>query len=213
MLISGWMKTSMVDYPGKLASVVFTQGCNMKCFYCHNKDLIHPGETSKVDEGKIFGWLLKRKSFVEAVVVTGGEPSLQKDLPDFLQKIKNMGLSTKLDTNGTRPAVLEMLIYKGLLDYIAMDIKAPLEKYQEICGESFADNCIKESISIIKNSLVSHEFRTTLAPGINREDIKGIIKELDVTSNYYLQKCRGFEENVITDDGIAPFSQIRYRGF
>lgn len=213
MLISGWMKTSMVDYPGKLSSVVFIQGCNMNCFYCHNKELIHPGKTSKVDETEIFDWLTKRKPFVEAVVVSGGEPSLQQDLPEFLLKIKNMGLRTKLDTNGTRPDVLEILIYKGLLDYIAMDIKAPLEKYHEICGVRLVDNCIKESISIIKNSHVSHEFRTTLAPGINMEDIKGIIKELDITSNYYLQKCRGFEENVITDEDIPVFSQIKYRGF
>lgn len=135
MQIGGLQKFSLLDYPGKISAVVFTQGCNFRCPYCHNPELVDPARYQEcLPEEEIFSFLETRRGKLEAVTVTGGEPTLQKSLAPFLRRIKDMGFLVKLDTNGSRPDVLEELLRQKLIDYIAMDIKAPLEKYEAVTG-------------------------------------------------------------------------------
>lgn len=192
MKIAGFVKTSFVDYPGKIASVVFTQGCNLRCGYCHNEGLI---EMKDIPNGirpeEIFEWLAKRKGMIDGVVISGGEPTLQTNLQIFIEELKAMRLLVKLDTNGTDPEVLRKLISEGFLDFIAMDIKAPLSKYERITGTSQLElSSIRESVEVIKNSGLAHEFRTTLCPELEAEDIPSIILEFEIASNYVVQSCR-----------------------
>ena len=163
MKIGGWQKISLIDYPGKISTIVFTQGCNFRCPFCHNPELVLKEKYSPlIEEDLIFAFLEKRKGEVEGVEVTGGEPTLQGDLDIFLEKVKKLGYLVKLDTNGSKPEVLEKLFEKNLVDYLAVDIKGPFEKYEEIIGGVKVDlNKIKESIRLIKDSGVDYEFRTT----------------------------------------------------
>lgn len=195
MKIAGFVKTSFVDYPGKIASVVFTQGCNLKCSYCHNHTLLDSSDASKrILPEQIFQYLSKRKGMIDAVVVSGGEPTLQKNLHAFIQELKRMNLLVKLDTNGTNPESLRALINHGLLDFIAMDLKAPLSKYERIAGTSPLELLsIRKSVDIIKNSGLAHEFRTTFCPGLEEADILSIILDFEIVSNYVLQNCRSTE--------------------
>ena len=133
MKIGGLLKFTLIDFPGRPAAVVFTQGCNFRCRYCHNPELVYPHMFAEpVAEEEIDAFLKRRQGTLEGIVVSGGEPTLHEDLPQFLAKLKGMGYATKLDTNGTRPEVLKQLIQGKLLDFIAMDLKAPLEKYSLI---------------------------------------------------------------------------------
>ena len=182
MEISGLIKNSFVDYPKNIACVVFTAGCNMNCWYCHNHDLI--SETKgEIDEEYVFSLLEERKKFLDGVVITGGEPTLQPDLTEFIKKVKSIGLKVKLDTNGTNLSVVKNLVNAGLLDYIAMDVKAPLSKYSVITSVPNIQE-IKDSIEYIKNCGVDYEFRTTFAPNLTSDDIKQFVK------NYALQQYR-----------------------
>ncbi|HCJ56015.1 7-carboxy-7-deazaguanine synthase [bioreactor metagenome] len=195
MNISGFIKTSFVDYPGEIASVVFTQGCNLNCSYCHNAGLIGRGNgTGEVATEEVFHWLSKRKGMIGAVVISGGEPMLQRDINDFAKKLKSRGLRVKLDTNGTDPDALKSLIRHRLLDYIAMDLKAPLCKYVSICRTKDLNLAlIKESVEIIKESGLQYEFRTTLCPELESEDVLSIISDFHIASNYVIQNCRSAE--------------------
>lgn len=191
MKISGIQKNSFVDFPGKLSAVVFTPGCNMNCFYCHNRILISgDNNTELIETDTFFEMISGRKSFLDGVVVTGGEPTLQKDLGDFIKKVKDLGYPVKLDTNGTNPKVIESLINKGLVDYIAMDVKAPFGKYNEICGVDVDIASIKRSIEILKRGTVDYEFRTTVAPGLDMDDLCEIAWSIAGARLYVLQKCR-----------------------
>lgn len=214
MLIAGWQKMTLIDYPDKIASIIFTQGCNLECFYCHNSGLIdNDKKNSEVDETKIFEYLNARRKFIDGVVVTGGEPTLQNDLKLFLNKIKRMGLLVKLDTNGTKPNVLSSLIKEQLVDYVAMDVKAPIDKYHKICGDKLDYSCIRESISIIKKSGIAHEFRTTLAKMLNVNDVKRIKEMVGVSSNLFAQRCNGNFEQIPITDIVQSVPQIKLRGF
>lgn len=195
MNIAGYVKTSFVDYPGKIASVVFTQGCNLRCGYCHNFRLIEEKDASTgIQPKEVFAFLSKRKGMIDAVVVSGGEPTLQKNLHVFIEELKAMSLLVKLDTNGTNPDVLRALIDDELLDFIAMDLKAPLSKYERITGTSQLElSSIGESVDVIKNSRLAHEFRTTLCPELETDDIRSIILDFDIASNYVVQSCRSTE--------------------
>ena len=192
MKIGGFIKTSFVDYPGKIASVVFTQGCNLRCGYCHNAGLIATGNrTGVILPEDIFQWLAKRKDMIDSVVVSGGEPTLQADLNVFMEKLKLMNFLVKLDTNGTNPEVLRTLLAEKLLDFIAMDIKAPLNKYQSIAGTSQLNlSLIRESAELIKTCGIEYEFRTTFCPELAIDDIPRIILDFDLASNYVVQNCR-----------------------
>lgn len=194
MLIAGLQKLSLIDYPNKMTAVIFTVGCNFDCVYCHNKELFKDKniENRFISEKEIFEFLNKRKNILEAVSITGGEPTLHKDLPDFISKIKKLGFLVKLDSNGTNPKMLKKLVNKKLVDYVAMDIKAPLnnEKYKKIIQVDcaiFLKN-ILESVKFLLEDKVDFEFRTTLAKGLlTQGDIVDIVKKIKNKKIYYLQ--------------------------
>jgi pyruvate formate lyase activating enzyme len=190
MILGGFQRNSLIDYPGKIASVVFTQGCNLKCFYCHNKSLWGEKGENQIDVEEVFEHLEKRKGVLDGVVITGGEPTLQKDLVSFVKRIKDLGLLVKLDTNGTDPVKLKYLLDQKLVDYIAMDIKASSEKYDKISGVKVSLENIKKSIEIIKTSGVDYEFRTTFCtPELDDQDIDKISELIGECKRYVLQAC------------------------
>lgn len=190
MKLGGLQKLSLIDFPNKLAAVVFTQGCLFRCQFCHNASLVLPEKFSPlVKEEAFFSFLLSRKNNLEAVVISGGEPTMQKDLVYFTEKIKKMGFATKLDTSGICPEVLKELLEKNLLDYVAMDIKAPWEKYKKIIGVPFEEKNIRASINLLLESKISFEFRTTLVPYFHSlEDIITMAKMIEKAPLYVLQK-------------------------
>lgn len=178
MKISGLQRVTASDFPGRLAAIVFTQGCNFHCPFCHNSSLLPMDTDSLIGEDTVFGFLQKRKSLLDGVVITGGEPCLQDDLAKFCRKVKDMGFAVKLDTNGSRPAVIKELLHENLVDFIAMDIKAPLSRLPELTGTTSHGPRISQSISLIAASGVDHLFRTTdVKPLLSSEDHRGI-KEL-----------------------------------
>lgn len=179
MKIAGFKKQSLIDYPGNISSVVFTQGCNFRCEYCHNPDLVLPEIFSAVyKEDDLFKYWKKYQHLLDAVCITGGEPCIHKDLPDFIQKIKNLNLKVKLDSNGTQPELLKYLFDNNLVDCVAMDIKHILEfeYYNQAVGYALNQNTynkVMESITLIENSGIDYEFRTTVVKGLhNIEQIK-----------------------------------------
>jgi len=191
MKIAGVQKNSFVDFPGKVAMVLFTPGCNLDCFYCHNRSIIREdGLRSLWDPEEVFSLLGSRKKFLDAVVISGGEPTLQKGLEEFIGRIKELGFLVKLDTNGTRPGVVERLLSLGLIDYIAMDIKAPLQRYEEICGVAVDLSGIRESVDLLLKSRVSYEFRTTLVPQLKEEDVVAMAKWIQGAKRYILQQYK-----------------------
>ncbi len=189
VLIKGFEKTTLVDFPGKIASTVFLPGCNFRCPYCHNPELVLDFKKLKsINESVVFGYLSERKKWVDGVCITGGEPTLHKDLPKFLKKIKDAGFLVKLDTNGTNPDMLEELIAKNLVDYVAMDIKAPKDKYNDACGVAVDIGIIEKSVNILKKSSIDYEFRTTVFPGmVDEKDMLSIAKWLLGGNAYFLQ--------------------------
>lgn len=188
-LIGGIQKTTLLDFPEKIASIVFTQGCNFHCGYCHNPDLINFKQRENLTTNEFFEFLGTRKNKLDGVVITGGEPTLQSGLYDFIKEIKNLDFAVKLDTNGTNPDILEKLINDNLLDYIAMDIKAPMEKYSEITGTKINTENISKSISLILNNSVDYEFRTTvIKTQLSFDDFDKIGQLISGAKKYYLQK-------------------------
>jgi pyruvate formate lyase activating enzyme len=187
MQITSYLKTSWIDYPEILSSVVYTPNCNFKCQYCHNKDLMVG--RSLIDQEDIIQHLIKRKGIIEGVVISGGEPTLQKGLLAFVKRIKSMGLRVKLDTNGSNPSVLKELIELELLDYVAMDLKGILSMYPEITQSNVSLEAIKESIDIIKSSQIEYEFRTTLMKEFHNENkIIDIMSFVNGAKKIYLQQ-------------------------
>jgi pyruvate formate lyase activating enzyme len=162
MHIGGFQKLSLIDYPGKLAAIVFTQGCNFRCVYCHNPELVEPRlYATPLSEENVLCYLSNRAGLMQGVVITGGEPSLQSDLPEFLNKVRILDYMVKLDTNGTNPEMLRRIIGDGLLDYIAMDVKAALGSYHKIVKSQVDTHRIEQCIRLIIDSGIPHEFRTT----------------------------------------------------
>ncbi len=190
MNIAGLQKSSLLDYPSKIAAVIFTLGCNFRCPYCHNPNLITAVSSKKlIDETAVFDFLYSRKGKLDAVVISGGEPTLQSDLICIFEKIKNLGFLTKLDTNGTNPDILQKLINQKLVDYVAMDIKAPIEKYDKVVGRDVDLGAVKKSVEIIKNSGLNYEFRTTVVRSLlSIKDFEDIAEFICGAKNYYLQK-------------------------
>ena len=199
MHIAGLQKSSLIDYPEKIACIVFTQGCNFRCGYCHNPELFEKREPLISTEA-FFEFLKTRINKLDGVVITGGEPTLQKDLKDFIIKIKELGFLVKLDTNGTNPDIIQNLIEKNLLDYIAMDIKAPLSKYKNIVNIDINLENIQKSIDLIMNSNIDYEFRTTVIKSqLNYNDFEEIGKLINGANRYYLQK---FVPSKILDNNL-----------
>jgi len=191
--IGGFLKSSLIDYYGKISAVIFLQGCNMRCKYCHNQLLVDPNLFHEsLNAYSIIDYLEKRKNLLDAVVITGGEACIHPQTRDLCREIKAIGLEVKLDTNGCYPDRLEKLIDDNLVDYIAMDIKAKLNlnSFRKVVGNTFSPSEMKNtlrSINIIKKSGINHEFRTTLHKSIRLTDILEIAEEL-APSHYYLQK-------------------------
>lgn len=199
MEIHGFQKTTLLDYPEHVAATVFTGGCNFRCPFCHNASLvIDPGETPLIPEEEVLAYLEKRKGILEGVCITGGEPALQKDLRAFICKLKALGYLVKLDTNGYLPGVLWRLLEEGLLDYVAMDVKASLGNYAKATGCPHIDvSRIEESIAILKGCRIPYEFRTTVVKGIHSvEEFEEIGVLLEGCRVYYLQSYQD-NENVI----------------
>jgi len=188
MRIAGFLKNSFVDYPGKIASVVFVPGCNMDCWYCHNRDLWETDEQVQVEMSEIDAFLDKRVGFIDGVVITGGEPTLQKDLLDFVRHVKEKGYLVKLDTNGLRPDVLKKLIKE--VDYIAMDLKTPPGGISSVVSFDIDENLIWQSADLIMDSQVDYEFRTTMMPLLKVSDIEVIAKRIGGAKKYALQQYR-----------------------
>jgi pyruvate formate lyase activating enzyme len=190
MRIAHLQKTSLIEYPGKISAVVFTQSCNLRCPYCHNPELVEPGLFSKpAEENEIIAFLEKRKDKLDGLVITGGEPALQKGLLDFMQQVKDMGFLIKLDTNGTLTDVLENAIERHLADYIAMDIKGPAIKYHEIAGTPVNMGAIFKSIRLIMDSGIDYEFRTTWATEqLSSKDIVEIAMMIKGAKRFALQR-------------------------
>ncbi len=194
MKFGGWQKTSLIEYPGKVSTVLFTTGCNFKCPFCYNSDLVFcTDKIQQIDEKDVLDTLSKRAKLYQAVIVTGGEPTMQNDLPGFFEEVKKLGLLTGLETNGTNPRMLKDLIESGLVDYVAMDIKAPLtwKKYSKAAGikdKALIDN-VKESVKIIMGSETDYEFRTTVVPKLHTEDdILSIAASIKGAKRYVLQQ-------------------------
>ncbi len=226
MIIGGLEKFTLIDYPEHLSAIVFTQGCNFRCHFCYNPMLVVPLQerndklqNTSYEEGRenshpliteddFFIFLKSRIGKLDAVVISGGEPTLHNDLPDFIKKIRLLGFKVKLDTNGTNPEMLQELIEKNLLDYIAMDIKAPQNKYDLVIGAQPNLKKIEESIKTIMESEVPYEFRTTIVPGLHvKDDIETMGEMIRGADKWYLQKFEGDTSLVNKDfEGQKPFS-------
>ncbi len=190
MIIAGLVKFSLNDYPGKTSAVIFTRGCNFRCRYCHNPELVLPEKyAEEIPLNEIFAFLESRRGKLDAVCITGGEPTGHSDLPEMIRKIKEMGFLVKLDSNGSRPEFLEKIIAAGLVDYIAMDVKAPFETYEKIMGSPVSADKLQKSVKIILDSGLPHEFRTTIVKSLtNFDDLRQIAESVRGADNYFLQR-------------------------
>lgn len=200
MQIHGFNKTTLLDYPGLVAATIFTGACNFRCPYCHNAELVlNPSSQPIIPEEEILAHLKKRRGITQGVCITGGEPTLQKDLKDFIKKLKELELKVKLDSNGYKPEVLKDLVKEGLLDYVAMDVKAPLDEYDIIAGVKLDSSKLKESIDFLIEGHVPYEFRTTVVKDFHtRESFEKMAELIKGADRYFLQ---GY---VDSDKVIAP---------
>lgn len=198
MTIAGLQALSLLDYPGKPCSIVFTQGCVFRCSFCHNPELIPLGAQGTVSKDALFATLRKNKKMVDAVCITGGEPTLQRDLVEFICELKEEGFFVKLDTSGIRPDIVSDLLEKKKVDYIAMDLKAPWAKYAQVtnnASEELLEAC-KKTFSLVQESGINHEFRTTILPGVHCEnDFFEICSYLKDGESYFLQ-ATSFTKNL-----------------
>lgn len=192
MQIKGIEKITLIDFPGRIASIIFTGGCSFSCPYCHNPELTaDPDALPTIPEEEILDTLSQRSGFIDGVCISGGEPTVQSDLPAFIQEVHGLGLEVKLDTNGSAPAVLEQLFQNNLLDYVAMDIKGPLERYAEIVRAPVSPAIIQRSVDLIRSSGVPYEFRTTVVPTLlDEDDLMHIALWLQGAERYVLQGFR-----------------------
>ena len=213
MRIASLQKQSFIDWEGKTVAVIFTKGCNFRCDYCHNPSLVLPqllNSAPDISEKEIFDYLQNRKNWLDGVVITGGEPTIHADLPEFMAAIKKLGFQIKLDTNGTNPSMLKELIKNKLVDYVAMDIKTVLDevKYNGVVGIGIKDdtiiNKISSSIEILRNENISYQFRTTIIPDLHSHEIKNRLAEQFKTDNYVLQEFRyGVTIDTLTNHGCS----------
>lgn len=190
MKIGGLQHTSLLDYPDCISAIIWTVDCNFRCPFCYNKTLVE-GTASLIAEEDIFAFLRKRKGVLEALVISGGEPLLQKDIVPFIQKVKELDYFVKIDTNGSCPDVLEDLLKQDLVDYVAMDVKAPKNKYEKLTGVKTDISTIQRSINLIMEKAKGYEFKTTFVPDLlKKEDIISIAKWLKGAKSYYLQQFK-----------------------
>ncbi|MFW6121113.1 MAG: anaerobic ribonucleoside-triphosphate reductase activating protein [Petrotogales bacterium] len=208
MKIGGLQKTSLLDYPDAISVIIWTIGCNFRCPFCYNKDLVL-GKAKEIPEEEIFSFLKKRKGLLEGLVISGGEPFLQEDIVDFMEKIKKLGYLIKIDTNGTFPEKLKEVMDKKLVDYLSMDVKAPKNKYNKLAGIKTNLSKIERSIELIKSNAPDYEFKTTFVPNLLvEEDIIKIAKWLKGAKRFYLQKFKNDVPLISSKlDKVEPFSK------
>ena len=214
MQIHGLNKTTLLDYPEHVAATVFTGGCNFCCPFCHNGDLVlHPGEFPVISEEEVIAFLKKRKNILSGVCITGGEPTLQPDLADFIRKIKELGLLVKLDTNGYRPGVLQGLLKEKLLDYVAMDLKNSREKYALTVGKPDLEiEKLEESVDLLLHSGIVYEFRTTVVKELHtEEDFREIGQWLRGAKEYYLQAYK--DSDGVLKPGFESYTLAELQAF
>jgi len=192
MVIGGFQKSSLSDFPGVISCILFTRGCGFRCPYCHNPELVDPARYAPaVDWSDVKRFLQSRSGRIEGVVVTGGEPTFHADLPDLLAEIRKMGFKVKLDTNGSNPAVLRQIIAKGLIDFIAMDLKGPLDRYSEVAGVPADTEAIRASLALVRTCGFSHEIRTTWVPSLlTADELVGASELVRGCQRYALQAFR-----------------------
>lgn len=208
--IVGFAKTSLLDWDGMIATTVYLQGCNLRCPFCHNPDLV--SVNAEVEEAPwevLEEYLSENNDFLDGVVVTGGEATLNEDLPDMIRRIRSLGLKVKLDTNGTNPGMLEDLLRAGLLDCVAMDVKGPLDQqYSQVCGTEVDLEAIKRSIELIMTSGVDYEFRTTVVPHyLNPGDVERIAAYIGGAKKYALQRFKNDRTLDKRLGQIQPYSE------
>ena len=207
MIISGLQKLTLLDFPGYVACTIFTRGCNMRCPFCQNQGLVVPEHFDSkeiIPTQEIIEFLQSRKARLQGICITGGEPTLQTDLIEFIKQVKSIGYKVKLDTNGTNPEIIKTLIDNNLLDYIAMDIKNDLSRYEHTSGTSMAKESILKSIDIIKDAGIEYEFRTTVIKELHDEEsFQNIAKIIGHVKNYSLQYYEE-TENVINPGYHTP---------
>jgi len=211
MKIGGFQKLTLIDYPGRIAATVFLTGCNFRCPFCYSSELVLPEKIKnqpKISEKEFFNHLKERKELIEGIVLCGGEPTISKGLTPLIKKIKKMGFSVKLDTNGSDPKLLKTLIDKKLVDYIAMDIKGPKERYNNFSGTKADVKKIQKSIDILKEGKVDSEFRSTIVPTFHkREDVIEMAKWIRGAKRYYLQNFRSEKTIDPKFEKIKPYPQ------
>lgn len=205
MKISGFDKLTLLNYPDKVACTIFTSGCNLRCPFCHNSGLV-TNNYNEISFDSIYEYLKKRIGILDGVCITGGEPLIHADIKDYIKKIKDLGYLVKIDTNGCNPKLLKELIDLKLVDYIAMDIKNIYSKYDITSGIKVNIDNIKKSISIIENSGIDYEFRTTIVKEFHStEDIKEILSYISSNSNYYIQNFKN--SNDVFNRNLSSFSE------
>jgi pyruvate formate lyase activating enzyme len=211
MEIGGLQKTTLIDFPGRIAATIFLCRCNFRCPWCYSPELVLPGRIKnqpKITERDFFNFLKSRKELLEGVVICGGEPTVNRDLPDFIKKIKKLGFLVKLDTNGSNPQMLKDLINKKLIDYVALDIKGPKEKYDHFTGAKTNIKKIQKSIDILKENKVDYEFRSTIVPLLHtKKDIIEMAKWISGAKKYYLQNFRPEKTIDPKFEKIRPYPQ------
>lgn len=210
MKISGIQKLTLLDYPGKVACTLFTSGCNFRCPFCHNAGLVLPDklEEASISEDEVMSFLKKRAGMLDGVAITGGEPLLHTDMPEFLEKIKNLGYKIKLDTNGSNPELLSEIVKNKLVDRVAMDIKNAPEEYAQTIGlKSFDFAPVERSKEMLLRGDIDYEFRTTVVKGIHtKESLIGAAKWIEGAKEYYLQQFKD-SGNLILPDGLAAYDE------
>lgn len=218
MILSGIVKSSLIDFPGKIATVLFVPGCNYNCFYCHNRALIEDMDEI-LDMDELYDFLNRRKGLIDAVVLTGGEPTLHTELVEFFASIKALGYLTKIDTNGSNPKLIKQLIDAAVLDYVAVDYKTPAYKYKDICGEHADPSLVLETIRILNAANVAFEVRTTVIPQLSLEDLITMAQELPKVPRYVLNPYRKpiqylkihqalIDEAPYSEKQIAEFAEV-----
>lgn len=214
MNLRGWVRTSLIDYPDHIATVLFTAGCDFRCPMCHNADLVlRPGELPAVAEDEVWAFLARRKGLVDGAVVTGGEPTLQPDLLPFLRRLREEGVDVKLDTHGYHPDVLARLLGERLVDAVAMDVKAPPGKYSLLAGRADLDPArLERSMALLRESGIRYEFRTTVVPGLLDEaDVAEIARWIAGAARYVLQPFRPVGTLDPALSSVAPYPPGRLR--
>jgi len=209
MKLGGLQETSLLDYPGKICAIVWTVGCNFRCPFCYNIDMVY-GKSELLPIDHVYSFLDRRKGKLDALSITGGEPLLHEDIGVFMKEVKNKGFLVKVDTNGTFPDRLEQLLDDDLIDYVSMDVKAPAEKYDSLAGVHVDTDAINKSITVIMEKAPDYEFKTTMVPGLlDKHDVKKISSWINGAKRYYLQQFKADVEVIGQDvlSEVKPFDR------